>query len=66
MAKQTFNKINRFFLTFYNYSGTSGPNKGCLITFGNLLSSIEIMISAYKFTELDCILSVLPLNHYSG
>ena len=47
-------------------SGTSGPPKGCLITFYNLLSSIESMIEAYKWNENDCVLSTLPLNHFSG
>jgi malonyl-CoA/methylmalonyl-CoA synthetase len=47
-------------------SGTSGPPKGCIITYENLFSSIETMIETYKWTEKDFILNPLPLNHYSG
>ena len=47
-------------------SGTSGPPKGVVITFNNLLSSMQIMRDAWKWTDNDCMLSTLPLNHYSG
>ncbi|CAF0870935.1 unnamed protein product [Brachionus calyciflorus] len=47
-------------------SGTSGKPKGVVITFRNLLSSIETMITAYKWTPENHILNPLPLNHYSG
>jgi malonyl-CoA/methylmalonyl-CoA synthetase len=47
-------------------SGTSGPAKGCLITFNNLFSSIHTIVDAYKWSSSDFILNPLPLNHYSG
>lgn len=47
-------------------SGTSGPPKGVVITFKNLVSSIQTMIDAWQWSEKDCMLSTLPLNHYSG
>lgn len=47
-------------------SGTSGPPKGVVITFKNLVSSMQIMKDAWKWTDNDCMLSTLPLNHYSG
>lgn len=47
-------------------SGTSGPSKGVVITFENLLSSIENIITAYEWTPADTLLNPLPLNHYSG
>ena len=48
-------------------SGTSGNKpKGCLITYENLFSSIDMMIQTYKWSNNDKMLSTLPLNHYSG
>lgn len=47
-------------------SGTSGPPKGVVLTFDNLVSSIQIMRDSWGWTADDCMLSTLPLNHYSG
>lgn len=47
-------------------SGTSGKPKGVVITFRNLLSSIETMVKTYQWTPENHILNPLPLNHYSG
>jgi len=47
-------------------SGTSGQPKGVLHTFSSLTSSIEAMIHTWKWTNNDHVLTVLPLNHFSG
>jgi malonyl-CoA/methylmalonyl-CoA synthetase len=57
-------KTNECFLLYT--SGTSGPPKGCVITYENLFSSIETMIETYEWTNRDFVLNPLPLNHYSG
>ena len=47
-------------------SGTSGPPKGVVITFNNLISSMKIMRDSWEWSENDHMLSTLPLHHYSG
>ena len=47
-------------------SGTSGKPKGVVLTFNNIISSIQTMTSAWQWSDNDCMLSTLPLNHYSG
>jgi malonyl-CoA/methylmalonyl-CoA synthetase len=47
-------------------SGTSGSPKGVVITFKNLISSIETMCNVWQWSPNDHILNTLPLNHYSG
>jgi malonyl-CoA/methylmalonyl-CoA synthetase len=59
------NEKNRQGLLLYT-SGTSGPSKGVVLTFENLLSSIENMVESYEFRASDFVLNSLPLNHFSG
>jgi len=47
-------------------SGTSGPPKGVVLTFNNIISSMEMMRDAWQWTSNDYMLATLPLNHYSG
>lgn len=47
-------------------SGSSGPSKGVILTFANLISQMESLISSWKLNSSDCILNVLPLNHVHG
>jgi malonyl-CoA/methylmalonyl-CoA synthetase len=47
-------------------SGTSGPPKGVVLTFNNLLRTIETLIDAWKLGENNCLLHTLPLNHVHG
>lgn len=47
-------------------SGTSGPPKGVVLTFKNIVSSMQTMRDAWQWSDTDCMLATLPLNHYSG
>ncbi len=47
-------------------SGTSGPPKGVVLTFKNIIRSMEMMRDAWQWSSSDCMLATLPLNHYSG
>lgn len=47
-------------------SGSSGPPKGVVITHRNLKFHFESMIEAWKWTDKDTMLHVLPLNHVHG
>jgi malonyl-CoA/methylmalonyl-CoA synthetase len=47
-------------------SGTSGPPKGVVLTFNNLLRTIETLIDAWKLDSSNCLLHTLPLNHVHG
>ena len=47
-------------------SGTTGKPKGVVTTHGNLEAQIEALVSAWRWTEEDHILNVLPLHHVHG
>ncbi|BBL79815.1 AMP-dependent synthetase [Rubrobacter xylanophilus] len=44
-------------------SGTSGRQKGVILTHGNLLSNLEAIIEVVPITDDDVGLSILPLSH---
>ncbi len=47
-------------------SGTTGAPKGIMLTHGNLLSNAQALITAWGFTEQDCLLHALPIFHVHG
>lgn len=47
-------------------SGTTGKPKGVLLTHGNLEAQIKNICGAWKISENDCMLHVLPLHHTHG
>ncbi|CAF0883245.1 unnamed protein product [Didymodactylos carnosus] len=47
-------------------SGTSGKPKGCVITHNNIQAYVESMTKAWKWTNSDVLLHVLPLHHTHG
>jgi len=47
-------------------SGTTGRPKGAMISHGNLASNAETLVEAWRFSENDSLLHVLPLFHVHG
>ena len=47
-------------------SGTTNLPKGVVSTHGNLLAQVSALVSAWKWTEKDSILCILPLHHVHG
>ncbi|MDH3224085.1 MAG: acyl-CoA synthetase [Gemmatimonadota bacterium] len=47
-------------------SGTTGRPKGVITTHGNVSAQIQALVEAWKWTEEDRILHVLPLHHVHG
>jgi malonyl-CoA/methylmalonyl-CoA synthetase len=47
-------------------SGTTGKPKGAVLSHGNLLANVTALIEAWRFTEADTILHVLPIFHVHG
>ena len=47
-------------------SGTTGPPKGVLSTFGNIKASVNGMIESWGWSKNDKILHCLPLHHVHG
>ena len=47
-------------------SGTTGKPKGAVLSHGNLLANVRALIEAWRFTEADTILHVLPIFHVHG
>lgn len=47
-------------------SGSSGPSKGVVLTYSNLVSQIESLVECWKLKPGDNVLNVLPLNHVHG
>lgn len=47
-------------------SGTTGKPKGAVLSHGNLEANVRALIEAWKFTEADTILHVLPIFHVHG
>jgi acyl-CoA synthetase (AMP-forming)/AMP-acid ligase II len=47
-------------------SGTTGKPKGCLLTHGNILANARQITRWLKFTERDCLLTVMPLFHMNA
>ncbi len=44
-------------------SGTTGRPKGVMLSHGNFLSNAESVLTRFKITEDDIVLSILPLSH---
>jgi len=47
-------------------SGTTGRSKGAMLTRRNLASNAAVLAEAWRFTERDVLLHVLPLFHVHG
>jgi malonyl-CoA/methylmalonyl-CoA synthetase len=47
-------------------SGTTSRPKGVVLTHGNLTAQVECLTEAWAWTQDDCALHVLPLNHTHG
>ena len=47
-------------------SGTTGASKGAVLTHGNFVSNARALCDAWRITEADRFLSVLPLFHVHG
>ena len=47
-------------------SGTTGKPKGAMLSHGNLEANVRALIEAWRFTEADVILHVLPIFHVHG
>jgi malonyl-CoA/methylmalonyl-CoA synthetase len=47
-------------------SGTTGKPKGAVLSHGALEANVRALIDAWKFTESDVILHVLPIFHVHG
>jgi acyl-CoA synthetase (AMP-forming)/AMP-acid ligase II len=47
-------------------SGTTGKPKGCLLTHGNIIANARQIKGWLKFTERDCLLTVMPLFHMNA
>ncbi|CAG8603103.1 7035_t:CDS:10 [Acaulospora morrowiae] len=47
-------------------SGTSGKPKGVVSTHANLTAQVKSLVDAWRYTEKDKILHVLPLHHLHG
>jgi malonyl-CoA/methylmalonyl-CoA synthetase len=47
-------------------SGTTGRSKGAMLTHGNLASNALTLIDAWRFTDNDVLLHVLPIYHTHG
>jgi malonyl-CoA/methylmalonyl-CoA synthetase len=47
-------------------SGTTGRSKGAMLTQGNLISNAKVLAKAWRFTDSDRLLHVLPLYHVHG
>ena len=47
-------------------SGTTNLPKGVVSTHGNLLAQVSALVSAWKWSEDDSILCILPLHHVHG
>lgn len=47
-------------------SGTTGKPKGAMLSHKNLSSNAQVLIAAWKMTENDCLLHMLPIFHVHG
>lgn len=47
-------------------SGTTGRSKGAMITHGNLIHNVQALHQAWRWTDADRLLHVLPLFHIHG
>ena len=47
-------------------SGTTGKSKGAMLTHKNLSSNAEVLKDAWKFSEDDVLLHMLPIYHTHG
>ena len=56
---------NELALLLYT-SGTTGRPKGAMISHGNLLASIQALHEAWRWTQEDRLLHLLPLFHVHG
>ena len=47
-------------------SGTTGRSKGAMITHGNMASNAATLIDLWHFSDVDCLLHILPIFHVHG
>src|ERR1043166_777799 len=47
-------------------SGTTGKPKGCLLTHGNIIANARQISQWLRFTESDCLLTIMPLFHMNA
>jgi malonyl-CoA/methylmalonyl-CoA synthetase len=47
-------------------SGTTGKPKGAVLTHANLLANARALVEAWRFTDQDVLLHVLPIFHVHG
>ena len=47
-------------------SGTTGKSKGAMLTHKNLSSNAQVLKDAWKFSEDDVLLHMLPIYHTHG
>src|SRR6202012_1930785 len=47
-------------------SGTTGKPKGAVLNHGNLMANARALTAAWRFTEKDVTLHVLPIFHVHG
>ena len=47
-------------------SGTTGKAKGAVLTHGNLIANGKVLVDAWRITDADRYLAVLPLFHVHG
>lgn len=47
-------------------SGTTGPPKGAVLTFGNAASNLDALAAAWGWDEADVLVHALPLFHVHG
>ena len=47
-------------------SGTTGRSKGAMLSHDNLLSNVDSLVVAWRFTEKDVLLHALPIFHTHG
>lgn len=47
-------------------SGTTGKPKGIMLSHGNLVENVSVLVSYWGFSASDCLLHVLPIFHVHG
>jgi malonyl-CoA/methylmalonyl-CoA synthetase len=65
-APEPYPTTDRSWAALLYTSGTTGKPKGAVLSHGNLLANARALIQAWRFTEKDVILHVLPIFHVHG